>query len=298
VDRFVEYAGACFDAFGDRVQRWVTINEPWIVGVLGYQLGLHAPGVRDLRASVEVMHRLLLAHGRAAQVLAGRAECGVAFCLFPHYPETAADEEVARLSDGYVNRWVLDPVLKGSYPDDMRTLYEERLGPLGFVRDGDLDTIAAARDFIGVNFYPRRVVRTAPGREPFPWEVVTRGDRPMTGGNWEIVPDAFTDLLLRLRDDYPGVPLLITENGGIFPEPVHDRARIDFLRAHLTALHGAIEQGVAVEGYYHWSLLDNFEWALGYEPRFGLVHVDYETQERTVKDSGRWYAGVAARNGL
>jgi beta-glucosidase len=298
VERFAGYAGACFDAFGDRVRRWVTINEPWIVGVLGYQLGLHAPGVRDLRASVEVMHRLLLAHGRAAQVLAGRAECGVAFCLFPHYPETAADEEVARLSDGYVNRWFLDPVLKGSYPDDMRALYEERVGPLEFVRDGDLETIAAAPDFVGVNFYTRRVVRTAPGREPFPCEVVTRGDRPMTGGNWEIVPDAFTDPLLRLRDDYPGVPLLITENGGIFPEPLHDRARIDFLRAHLTALQRAIEQGAPVEGYYHWSLLDNFEWALGYEPRFGLVHVDYETQERTVKDSGRWYAGVAARNGL
>ncbi|HEY7794951.1 MAG TPA: GH1 family beta-glucosidase [Gaiellaceae bacterium] len=295
-ERFAEYAAAAFEAYGDRVSRWITINEPWIVGLLGYQLGLHAPGVRDLRASVEVMHHLLLAHGRAAQAL-GAGEIGVAFALFPHYPESAGDEEAAQLSDGYVNRWFLDPVLKGSYPEDLRALYEDRVGPLSFVAEGDLETIAARSDFVGVNFYTRRVIRSAPGREPFPWAVVTLGDRAHTGGNWEIVPEAFGDLLRRLRDDY-GTPILITENGGIFPEPVHDEARIDYLRAHLEVLHDAIEAGVDVRGYYHWSLLDNFEWALGYEPRFGLIHVDYDTQERTVKDSGRWYAGVAERNGL
>ena len=295
--RFAELAAAAFDAYGDRVSRWVTINEPWIVGILGYQLGLHAPGVRDLRASVEVMHHLLLAHGRAAQALDGGA-IGVAFSLFPHYPEAPEDEDASRLSDGYVNRWFLDPVLKGAYPDDMWAAYEERVGPLDFVRDRDLETIAARSDFVGVNFYTRRVIRTAPGREPFPWEVVTLGDRPHTGGNWEIVPEAFGDLLRRLRNDYGDVPILITENGGIFAEPVHDPARIEYLRAHLEVLHDAIEAGVNVQGYYHWSFLDNFEWALGYEPRFGLVHVDYATQERTIPDSGRWYAYVAARNAL
>jgi beta-glucosidase len=301
VERFAEYASTVFDAYGDRVSKWVSINEPWIIGVLGYQLGIHAPGVRDLRASVEVMHNVLLAHGRAAQELAGRGEIGVAFCLFPHYPESPEspeDVEAARLSDGYVNRWFLDPVLKGSYPDDMRRVYEERIGELDFVRDADLDTIATASDFVGVNYYTRRVMRAAPGRDPLPWEVVTLGDRPMTGGDWEIVPEAFTDLLLRLRDDYGDVPILITENGGIFPAPLHDAGRIDYLQGHLAAMHHAIEQGANVQGYYHWSFLDNFEWALGYEPRFGLVHVDYETQVRTVKDSGRWYAGVVRRNAL
>jgi beta-glucosidase len=298
VERFAEYASTVFDTYGDRVSKWVSINEPWIIGVLGYQLGLHAPGVRDLRASVEVMHNVLLAHGRAAQELAGRGEIGVAFCLFPHYPEGPGDEEAARLSDGYVNRWFLDPVLKGSYPDDMRCVYEERVGEFDFVRDGDLETIATAGDFVGVNYYTRRVMRAAPGREPFPWEVVTLGDRPMTGGDWEIVPEAFTDLLLRLHDDYGDVPILITENGGIFPEPLHDAARIEYLHGHLAAMHAAIEQGANVQGYYHWSFMDNFEWALGYEPRFGLVHVDYETQARTVKDSGRWYAEVVGRNAL
>ena len=298
VDRFAEYAAAAFDAFGDRVPRWVTINEPWIVGLLGYQLGLHAPGVQDLRASVVVMHHLLLAHGRAAQELDGRCEIGAAYSLFPHYPAAPGDEEAARLSDGYVNRWFLDPVVHGSYPADMRAVYEERIGELDFVENGDLETIAARSDFIGVNYYTRRVIRAAPGREPLPWEVVTLGDRPMTGGHWEIVPEAFTDLLVRLRADYGDPPILITENGGIFPEPLHDQARIDYVHGHLAALHDAIEQGVDVRGYYHWSFLDNFEWALGYEPRFGLVHVDYETQERTVKDSGRWYAEVARRNAL
>jgi beta-glucosidase len=180
----------------------------------------------------------------------------------------------------------------------MRAVYEERIGALDFVREGDLRTISAGSDFIGVNYYTRRVIRAAPGREPLPWEVVTRGDRPMTGGDWEIVPEAFTDLLLRLRDDYGDLPILITENGGIFPEPVHDAARIDYLRAHVEAMHAVIEQGANVQGYYHWSLLDNFEWALGYEPRFGLVHVDYETQVRTVKDSGRWYAELARTSTL
>jgi beta-glucosidase len=298
VERFAEYASTVFDAYGDRVSKWVSINEPWIIGVLGYQLGIHAPGVRDLRESVEVMHNVLLAHGRAAQALAGRGEIGVAFCLFPHYPEGSGDEEAARLSDGYVNRWFLDPVLKGAYPDDMRRIYEERIGELYFVREGDLETIATASDFVGVNYYTRRVMRAAPGREPLPWEVVTLGDRPMTGGDWEIVPEAFTDLLLRLRDDYGDVPILITENGGIFPEPVHDAARIAYLHGHLAAMHAAIEQGANVQGYYHWSFMDNFEWALGYEPRFGLVHVDYETQARTVKDSGRWYAEVVRKNAL
>ena len=297
-ERFAEYAAAAFAAFGDRVPRWVTINEPWIVGLLGYQLGLHAPGVRNVRASVEVMHHLLLAHGRAAAALDDDGEIGVAYSLFPHYPEGPGDDEAAKLSDGYVNRWFLDAVVHGSYPDDMRAVYEERIGPLDFVRDGDLDAIATRSDFLGVNYYTRRVIRSAPGREPLPWEVVKLGDRPMTGGHWEIVPEAFTDLLVRLRADYDDPPILITENGGIFPEPLHDQARIDFLHGHLAAMHDAIGLGVDVRGYYHWSLLDNFEWALGYEPRFGLVHVDHETQERTVKDSGRWYADVARRNAL
>jgi beta-glucosidase len=290
VERFADYAATCFAAYGDRVRWWVTINEPWIVGVLGYQLGIHAPGVRDLRASVQAMHHLLLAHGRAVQALraSGRGgRAGVAHSLFPH----AGDEEAARLSDGYVNRWSLDPVLRGSYPADMRELYEQRLGQLDL--DADLGTIAAGCDFIGVNYYTRRVMRAAPGRDPFPWEVVTPAGAPLTDGGWEIAPDALRELLLRLHADYGDVPLLITENGGIFDEPFEDVRRVEFLRAHVAAMRSAIEAGAPVRGYFHWSLMDNFEWALGYAPRFGLVHVDYGTQARTIKASGREYARIA-----
>jgi beta-glucosidase len=309
-ERFAEYAATCFAAYGDRVSWWVTQNEPWIAGVLGYQLGVHAPGERDLRGAVGAMHHLLLGHGLAVRALrasgtGGRA--GVAFSLFPHRPATAdpADQEASRASDGYVNRWFLDPVLLGGYPEDMRRRYEHLLGPLDTVRPGDLETIAAGSDFIGVNFYTDRVVRAAPGRRPFEWEVAQPDDgTPCTDAGWRIVPHALTDLLLRLRADYGDVPVLVTENGGVFgdgPDPggrVRDERRVRLLHDHLLAVHAAIEQGAPVRGYFHWSLLDNFEWALGYAPRFGLVHVDYATQARTVKDSGRYYARIAAANAL
>jgi beta-glucosidase len=300
VEAFAEYAAACYAAYGDRVRWWVTQNEPWIIGVLGYQLGIHAPGLTDLRASVEAMHNVLLAHGRAVQELraSGRdGKAGVAFSLFPNYPasDSAADREAARLSDEYVNRWFLDPVLKGTYPDDMRALYEERVGPLEL--DG-LDTIATPSDFIGVNYYTRRVMRAAPGRDPFPWDVVpAQPGIPTTDVGWEIVPECLTDLLVTLRQDYD-MPVLILENGGVFDDALHDERRIDLIRSHVGAVHDAIEQGVDVRGYCHWSLMDNFEWAMGYRARFGLVHVDYETQARTVKDSGRFYARLARANGL
>jgi beta-glucosidase len=311
-ERFAEYAATCFDAYGDRVRWWVTINEPWIVGLLGYQLGLHAPGLQDVRATVTSMHHLLLAHGRAVQELRPRlpdAGVGVAFALAPHYPasDSPEDREACAGSDGYVNRWFLDPVLKGAYPDDMRARWEAVAGELDFVREGDLETIGAGSDFIGVNYYARRVMRSAPERPPFGWQVVvgeaptTEGGTegvPMTEAGTEITPPALTDLLVRLRDDYGEVPIVITENGAVFSEPVHDARRVRYIHDHLIAVHDAMERGVPVEGYFYWSFMDNFEWALGYAQRFGLVHVDYETLERTVKDSGRYYAALVRANAL
>jgi beta-glucosidase len=297
--RFAGYARECFAAYGDRVRTWVTINEPWIIGVLGHQLGIHAPGERDLGGSVRAMHHLLLAHGLAVQALragGGDGRAGVAYSLFPHEPasDSAADLAATEGSDGYVNRWFLDPVLRGEYPADMWRRYESALGhPLDWVRDGDLETIAAGADFIGVNYYTTRVMRAAPDRPPFGWEVVPVPDgTPVTDAGWAIVPSALTGLLLRLHRDYPRVPLLITENGGVFDDAPADPRRVGFLRDHLVAVHEAIAAGAPVAGYFHWSLMDNFEWAMGYAPRFGLVHVDYETQARTVKDSGRYYADL------
>jgi beta-glucosidase len=309
VDRFAEYAQVCFDAFGDRVKWWLTINEPWIVGLLGFLLGLHAPGISgDVRAEVTVFHHLLLAHGRAVEACDGRGKIGLAPNLAPHYPATPADAAVSHASDGYVNRWFLDAIYKGSYPDDQRERYEQIVGPLDFIRNGDLETISRPTGFLGVNYYAPRVMEAVPGDTPWPWRVVVPDHVRTTAGFTDgvartdagtpIVPRALTDLLVRVRDDYGSPPIMITENGGVFPERVHDERRIQFVHDHLLALEEAVAQGVDVLGYCHWSLMDNFEWKLGYAQRFGLVHVDYETQERTVKDSGRYYEACARANAV
>jgi beta-glucosidase len=312
VERFAEYAGACFDAYGDRVKWWLTINEPWIVGLLGYLHGLHAPGYTDdVLGEVTVFHHLLLAHGRAVQEFRAcghEGNIGLAPNLAPHYPATPADADASRASDGYVNRWFLDAVFRGTYPDDMRARYEALLGELDFIHAGDLETIAAPTDYLGVNYYAPRVIEAVPGDTPWPWRVIVPEGLRTTGGFTDgvartdagtpIVPSALTDLLVRIRDDYGDVPIMITENGAVFPEPIHDERRIAFVHDHLAAVRDAIETGVPVIGYCHWSFMDNFEWKLGYGQRFGLVHVDYDTLERTVKDSGRYYARVAAANAL
>jgi beta-glucosidase len=320
VERFAEYAAICFDAYGDRVKWWLTINEPWIIGLLGYLHGLHAPGYsNDLLGEVTVFHHLLVAHGRAVQEFrrSGAAGgIGPAPNFAPHYPasDDPADVDVSWASDGYVNRWFLDPIFRGTYPDDQRARYEELVGPLEFVREGDLATIAQPIDHLGVNYYAPRVMEAVPGDKPWPWRVIAPKGVATTGGftggvvsteaGTPIVPSGLTDLLVRLHRDYGGVPLLITENGAVFgdaPGPdgrVRDTHRSAFIHDHLAAVLDAIDAGAPVIGYCHWSLLDNFEWKLGYGQRFGLVYVDYETLERTVKDSGRYYSRLARANAL
>ncbi|WBB69212.1 GH1 family beta-glucosidase [Micromonospora sp. WMMD812] len=305
-DAFAAYTEICLDALGDRVDTWLTVNEPWVASVLGYRLGLHAPGEEDLRTSLLVAHHLLLAHGAATQRIRERrpfARVGIPLSLFPNYPVTddPADTAAAWGSDGYTNRWFLDPVLRGRYPADTAELFERLVGPLDWVRPGDLDLIGARPDLIGVNYYTRRRISAA-AAEPLPWRVLpAQPGVPVTDSGWEDVPEVFYDLLVRLHRDYD-IPLLITENGGVWnaePGPdgrVRDTGRVRALRAHLLAMSRAIEAGVQVLGYLHWSLLDNLEWAEGYGQRFGLVHVDRETQRRTVKDSARYYAAVIAAN--
>jgi beta-glucosidase len=300
--RFAELATLCYKHYGDRVKWWLTINEPWIVGLLGFRLGLHAPGiVGDGRGEVTAFHHLLYAHGLAVQAYDGRADVGIALNLFPHYAasDDPADAAAAHGSDGYTNRWFLDPLYGLGYPVDMLERWERLVGPLDFVLDGDLATIAAPATYLGINYYAPRVVAAAPDDEPWPWRVVVPRTWPTTAGftggvastdaGTPIAPHGLTDLLTRVHHDH-GPRIMVTENGAVFPEPVHDERRIAFLREHVDALHAAVGEGVDVLGYMHWSLMDNFEWKLGYEQRFGLVHVDYATQQRTVKDSGRYYS--------
>jgi beta-glucosidase len=303
-DAFEAYTEVCLDAFGDRVGTWLTVNEPWVVSVLGYRLGLHAPGERDLRTSVLVAHHLLLAHGMAMRAIRDRrpdALAGIPLSLYPNEPASADPADVAAAwgSDGYTNRWYLDPVLRGRYPEDTAALFERLVGPAEWVRDGDLDLIGIRPDLLGVNYYTRRRVSAAP-QDGLPWKVLpAEVGVPVTDSGWENVPGSFEGLLVRLHRDYD-VPLLITENGGVWdagPDTdgrVRDTGRVLALREHLLAVSRAIEAGADVRGYLHWSLLDNLEWADGYAQRFGLVHVDRADQRRRPKDSARYYAAVIA----
>ena len=299
VERFAEYARVVGAELGDVVTGWITQNEPWCTAFLGNAVGRKAPGIRDWATALRVSHHLLLSHGRATEalrsVLPPGAEVGIALNLFPVVPavDDEAHREAARIRDGYVNRWFLDPVFKGAYPEDMVERYEREVGPLDAVRDGDLATIATPGDFLGVNYYnPMRVEPDDEG----PLHVRdAESVGPVTGMGWEIAPGGLRRLLGRLREEYTSLPIMITENGSAFDdaEPVDgaldDPERRAYLAGHLEAVGQAIADGSDVRRYYVWSLLDNFEWEDGYAQRFGIVHVDFDTQARTPKASARFY---------
>jgi beta-glucosidase len=313
--RFAEYAALTHHRLGDRVKKWATLNEPWCSAFLGHASGEHAPGITDPAQSVAAAHHLLLGHGLAAEALHGGrrpADVGIVLNLYRVTPasDSEADVDAARRVDGQQNRLFLDAVLKGEYPADVVEDFAQ-FTDMSFVQDGDLETIAARIDWLGVNYYSSNVVRgldaPAPaGVRPTPWigcedvEVVPNGEK-QTHMGWDIEPTGLTDVLLRLKDEYRPVPIYITENGSAWEDVVvdgeiHDTDRIAYLDAHLGAALDAVEKGATLRGYFAWSLLDNFEWAWGYERRFGIVRVDYDTQERTVKDSGKRYSEIARTN--
>ncbi|AIS02044.1 GH1 family beta-glucosidase [Streptomyces glaucescens] len=311
--RFADYAELVHDRLGDRVTHWTTLNEPFCAAVLGYVEGVHAPGGRSLADGVRAVHHLHLAHGLAVRRLRSAArrplDLAVSHLLGTSGPATgsAADREAARRADAFGFRFYLDPVLRGSYPRDL----VDDLAAHGVeipVRDGDLETIAAPIDTLGVNYY--RSMRTSgtdehgatTGADGLP---VTRGlphgGLPVTGLGWEVMPHDLTDLLLRVSRDYPGIPMVVTENGAAYADRpdahgfVDDTDRTAYLAAHLAAVAGARAQGADVRGYFAWSLFDNFEWSEGYRARFGLVRVDYATQARVPKRSALWLRDTARR---
>jgi beta-glucosidase len=307
-ERFAEYVSVVADELGDVIVEWITINEPWVVAFQGHAHGTKAPGIRDWPTAVRASHHVLLAHGLATQVLraAGPARVGITLNLAPVEAkgDDPADIAAAMRMDGHLNRWFLEPILRGVYPHDMLDLYERRHGRLDCIEDGDLSLIAAPTEFLGVNYYaPMRVRADADGG---PLEVAAAPPGPqVTAMGWEVDPDGLRRVLTRVRDDYGDVAIAITENGASYVDPpavdgrVDDRERTSYLDSHIEALRRAVDEGVRVERYLVWSLLDNFEWEWGYDKRFGIVHVDFETQRRTPKDSALWYRDhiERARNG-
>lgn len=308
-ERFAEYAALVHEALGDRVTHWTTLNEPWCSAFLGYATGRHAPGRREPAAAVRAAHHLLLGHGLAAEAIRGDdSHVGITLNLTHVTPvgTEPADLDAARRIDGMQNRLFLDPLLRGAYPEDVLADLREVTG-FGHVHDGDLKRIGASLDHLGVNYYAPMLVggTSTPTQSAYvgsPLVRVADGGRPRTAMGWEIDERGLLELLLRLKDDYPAVPLYITENGAAFDDVVehdgvHDAHRVAYLDGHLRSCAQAIGHGVPLKGYFVWSLLDNFEWSFGYGPRFGIVHVDYATQHRTPKDSARWYAEVIRRGG-
>ncbi|GAA4918538.1 GH1 family beta-glucosidase [Streptomyces coeruleoprunus] len=320
-ERFADYAGIVADALGDRVERWTTLNEPWCTAFLGYGSGVHAPGRTEPVAALRAAHHLNLAHGLGAQALRAslpaRAEVGVALNLHQIRPLTEApeDREAARRIDAVGNRVWLGPMLDGAYPEDLAA-DTARLTDWAFVKAGDTAAAHQPLDFVGINYYTPTVVSAARegdtglsdgghgGGAHSPWPGADEvsfhqppGERTAMG--WSVDATGLYDLLMRMAHEYPDLPLYITENGAAYEDvveadgTVHDPDRIAYVHGHLEAVHRAVESGADVRGYFLWSLLDNFEWAYGYDKRFGAVHVDYRTLARTPKSSALWYARVA-----
>lgn len=318
--RFAEYAAVVYDRLGDRIDTWITINEPWVAAVMGYGLGVHAPGRSSPMDAAQASHHMLLAHGFGTQALrqAGADNVTITLNLSPvvtaeQLPDldsepSGADAEAVERIDALLNRQFLDPVLRGTYPHEVLSALDRTTG-LQHIRDDDLDLIRQPLDVLGVNYYHPCVVRAAAGEPANPAYPGSDGIRfdeahgPSTAVGWPIVPAGLTRLLTRLTHDYPGVGLVVTENGAAFHDVtvdgrVRDTDRTEFVDAHLRAALDAVQAGADLRGYQVWTLLDNFEWAEGYGPRFGIVHVDRTTQRRILKDSALWYRDVIRANAL
>jgi len=310
-EAFAEYAHLMATHLGDRVKRWITHNEPWCASVLGHLEGVHAPGIKDQAAHLRSSHHLLLSHGLAVPIIRAAvpdAQVGITLNLVPAEPASPSDADQAATArfDDWFNRWYLDPLTGRGYPQRLRAAYETEhaIEDWSFIQPGDLEIIAAPSDFLGINYYTRGIIRSdrVPETDNAPRTVELEG--PMTDMAWEVYPEGLRRLLTQVHADYSFPALYITENGAAYatgPDAtgaVPDQARLDYLDGHLRACHEAIAAGVPLAGYFAWSLMDNFEWAYGYEKRFGLVWVDYATQARTPKASALWYRDVITRGGL
>lgn len=306
---FAEYTSAVSRRLGDRVRHWTTHNEPWCVATLGYEEGAHAPGHTNPGEALRASHHLLLSHGQAVEIirsLSPGAEVGIVLNISPGRPASSSqeDQEAVRQFDGFFHRWYLDPLFHGRYPADAvrdRIQWGQLSGEdLPFVQNGDLECIHRPLDYVGVNYYSG--IQLARGQDGRPRGVPAAPPEELTEMGWEVYPEGLTEALLRLHRDYGVKKLYVTENGAAFADPppaggwIEDPRRTGYLRDHLVAAHRAVTAGVPLQGYFAWSLLDNFEWNNGFTKRFGLLGVDFATGDRIPKSSAKWYKEtIAAR---
>jgi beta-glucosidase len=304
-DAFAEYADVVSRALGDRVRHWATLNEPWVSSFVGYAIGDHAPGVKDHESYLRAGHHLLLAHGKAVPVLRANGSAdtkvGLVNALSWATPasDSSEDKAAAARHMSFFNRWFLDPPLKGAYPQD---IFDQLGGALIPVQPGDMEIIRAPLDFLGVNYYTRAIVAHDAEAPGLATRMLRNEGAEYTEMDWEVYPEGLYQLLMHMTSEY-GLPMYITENGASFADEltdgeVHDARRTNYYQVHLAACARAIADGALLKGYFAWSLMDNFEWGHGYTKRFGLVYVDYATQERILKDSARWYAQAVKANGF
>lgn len=306
VKHFKNYASYIFDKLGDKIKYWITFNEPWVSTILGNYEGIHAPGIKNIETALKVGHNLLLAHGEAVRVFREKklnGKIGITYNVTPKYPLTQSleDIEAAERAHSYEFRWFINPVLKQTYPDNLVKWYEGNNIKLPEIQPDDMKIISTPVDFIGINYYFRQVIKhgsSMPGIE------VVRQPGKYTEMDWEIYPEGLYDILMRIKKDYGNIDIYITENGAAFKDTldtdrrIRDNERIEYFVEHFKSAYKAIQDGVQLKGYFAWSLLDNFEWQLGYSKRFGIIYVDYKTQERIIKDSGYWYKNVIENNSL
>jgi beta-glucosidase len=301
---FADYAEIVARRLGDRVAGWITLNEPWCSAFLGYGIGIHAPGIQDRQSAFDAGHHLLLAHGLAVPRLRAfsKAQVGTTLNFTPGYPADDRPETQQALEryDAFSNRWFLDPIARGSYPE---LLFEGPGIKQPPIANEDLAIISTPIDFLGINNYSRSVIRghQADTPEDTIEHVTSIPEASYTDMGWEVYPDGLFSLLTRLHNEYHIPKMYVTENGAAFKDQwdsadvVEDPSRIAYLSSYIRAVGDAIQQGAPIQGYFVWSLLDNFEWAEGYSKRFGIVYVDYQTQRRIIKNSGHWYADLIAR---
>ena len=317
VNHFADYSTAVVERFGDRVKKFSPINEPWVVAWLGHGIGIHAPGILDRRSAFAAAHHTVLAHAASTNAMrAVRSDIltGPVLNQANHVPDDAHDPiqaHAAAIGDAHQNRFWMDAFMHGTYPQILIDTYGDELTSV--IKDGDMQAAMVKNDFIGINYYFDNRIGASLGGKPewhsisglFDLDIDETPRGPLTDMGWPLTPHGLENLLVRWHKEHGDKlpPLYITENGVAYDDGpdasghVADQRRIDYLQTHLKAVSNAIAQGSPVKGYYQWSLMDNFEWALGYDKRFGIVHVDFETQKRIIKDSGLWYRDQIKNNG-